>query len=85
MGDQGCCKHSMKRESRTVHDEIRKGVQGQMEASLLVWLIMLQKSQGERSVKIGSCCFDFHCASDYTMATSMFLLVLDSIRLRGCY
>jgi hypothetical protein len=74
----------MKRESKTVHDGIRRGVQGQMEASLLIWLIMLQKSRGERSVKTGSCGFDFHCASDYTMASSMFLLVLDSIRLRGC-
>jgi hypothetical protein len=31
MGGQGCCKHSMERENRTVHDNIRKGVQGQME------------------------------------------------------
>jgi hypothetical protein len=41
MGGQGRCKHSMEVESKMVHDSIRKGVQGQMEASLLVWLIQL--------------------------------------------
>jgi len=25
MGGQGCCKHSMERESRTLHDKYKKG------------------------------------------------------------
>jgi hypothetical protein len=41
MGGQGCCKHSMEKESRSVHDDIKRGVQGQMEVGLLFWLIML--------------------------------------------
>jgi hypothetical protein len=28
------------------HDNIRRGVQGQMEVGLLVWLILLQKNRG---------------------------------------
>jgi len=41
MGGQGRFKHSMEVESKTVHDNIRRGVQGQIEASLLVWLMLL--------------------------------------------
>jgi len=51
MGGQRHYKHSMEVESRMVHDNIRRGVQGQMEASLLVWLILLQKSRGGSLLK----------------------------------
>ncbi len=46
MGGQGRYKHSMEDESRTVHDNIKRRVQGHMEAGLLVWLILLQKNRG---------------------------------------
>jgi hypothetical protein len=36
----------MERESRSVHDNIRRRVQGKMEAGLLFWLILLQKNRG---------------------------------------
>jgi hypothetical protein len=35
----------MEKESRTVQDDIRRGVQGKMEASLLIWLILLHKNK----------------------------------------
>jgi hypothetical protein len=40
MGGQGCYKHSMER-SKTLHDDIRKGVQGQKKEGMLVWLNLL--------------------------------------------
>ncbi len=46
MGGQECCKHSMEVESKTMHDNIRRGVQGQIEAGLLIWLMLLQKNRG---------------------------------------
>jgi hypothetical protein len=46
MGGQGRYKHSMEDKSRTVHDNIKRGVQGHMEAGLLVWLILLQNNRG---------------------------------------
>jgi hypothetical protein len=36
-----------------VHDNIRRGVQGQMEAGLLVWLILLEKSRGGSFLRLG--------------------------------
>jgi hypothetical protein len=44
MGGQGRYEHSMERESRMVHDNIRRGVQRQMEVGLLVWLILKNRS-----------------------------------------
>jgi hypothetical protein len=35
-----------------VHDNIRRRVKGQMEASLLVLLILLQKSRGGRLLRL---------------------------------
>jgi hypothetical protein len=52
MGSQGRCKHSMEKESRTVHDNIKRGVQKQMEVNLLVWLILLQKNRGGSLLKL---------------------------------
>jgi len=45
----------MERENRTMHDIIKRGVQGQMEAGLLVWLTLLQKSRGGSLLKLVSC------------------------------
>jgi hypothetical protein len=36
----------MEVESKTMHDNIRRGVQGQIEAGLLIWLMLLQKNRG---------------------------------------
>jgi hypothetical protein len=36
----------MERESRMMHDNIKRGVQGQMEVGLLVLLILLQNNRG---------------------------------------
>jgi len=43
----------MERESRTVHDNIKRGVQRQMEVGLLLWLILLQKSKGGSLLRLG--------------------------------
>jgi hypothetical protein len=43
----------MERESRTVHDNIKRGVQRQMEAGLLLRLILLQKSKGGSFLRLG--------------------------------
>jgi len=53
MGGQKCCEYSMERESRTVHDNIKRGVQKQMEVGLLLWLILLQKNKGGSLLRLG--------------------------------
>ncbi len=49
MGGQGHCKHSMEVESWTVHDSIRRGVQGQKEKKKFVGFVesIVEKSKWE--------------------------------------
>jgi hypothetical protein len=42
----------MERESRTVHDGTRRGIEGQMEVGMLIWLILLKKNKGRNLLRL---------------------------------
>jgi hypothetical protein len=67
-------------ENRTVEGMIRRKFWKQCEASLFFFLILFLEDDKWSLLKFVVVVFDFHYASDYIMASNMFLLVLYFIK-----